>query len=225
MYPLESQDDLAMRLNGCACMYKGLAYVIRTSLRNDPNVVGIYPMRSPSTEVTLIKTDDPDFFVTDYKLGYINFISFKKADQGSVPHAAYVTRYPNRQQRQGLATGLLSYSTVCNKNPYNYHNLRDWSSQHADMLEDIYPTFQHALRLVIQHRGESPSVAFHSDWCIMAPDAYTVQLAHRDTVVGVYSPKKSLFQINTDIPGTSYLMKELEALGIGVEAYAGGTFT
>lgn len=211
MYALDRQEDVAMRLNGCACMYKGRAHLIRVVSNLPINVVQLTPMRAGSSKPVTVEITDPDFFVTGYNLGYINSNGFRKKDVGPGPvnlEAIYCMRSPYREQRQGLHSSNTRCYSLGGRAMAPIFNER-----FADMLENVYPSYQHALRLCVDNRDRVVSCAFHKDWAISVTDPFNVQLRHRQDLVGNYDFKKEAMVLDTDIPGVSYLIPDLRTTG------------
>lgn len=216
MYPLERYEDIQMRLNRCACMYKGKAYVIRTATNLPVNSVYLVDMRhmgGPQQDHIPVSVTDVDFFVSNYNLGYLNVRSLKKVDYdpNTAQEAIYVTRLPVRIQHQGLSTASLSWRNMTGNHYVTFN------SAFADMLEGNYPTAKHALRVVFEQRDRRGSCAFSNDWAIVAIDAYTIQLHYQENLVGTYDYRKKAFIINTDIPGVLYLVDDLKTLDLPFE--------
>lgn len=128
-----SVEDKMRRLHNTICLYKGEPIFVSANEYHG-NTVGIQALAAPTSKQAVVEYTEEDFDYKSFCLGYMNFSS----------HAVYLSRRPDRQNRQGL-----SFDTM-HQDPYIYHP-RDFMRTQAlvDCMKGVYPTIEQAIENVM----------------------------------------------------------------------------
>lgn len=221
MYPLESNEDIAMRLDQSVIMFDGKAKYCTVDRRATPAKLHLTSLREYGSESSVSNVDllDPRIEIGGFNIGYMNVYPINKKNEENAEYtfsAVFLSRRPDRQQKQGLSARSL-------------HAVSDsrvtisMNGQFADMLENVYPHWKHALRLAQEKRRLNAKIAFSANFAIGSRGALPY-LEFRGIEIGTYSPVSKAFSINADNPGISYILVEMDAAGIPYTTFKGGWF-
>lgn len=218
MWTVDTYEDLHMRLNGTAGLYDGVAVMIevrRQPAGSDVNVVTINSIRDGGRSISkIISSQDPKLNVNKFNNGFMN-CNLGRQDS---PYTIFLRRAPLRQQRQAFSLRVCSgfgiYGTGIVPNaPVSDYDIAG-NVGLCDLLEDSYPQWKQVRAKVSGLRNEKAAMAFSRDWALQTGEMGALNLWYQTTCVGYFSDKKSLAVINSDISGLSFVITDLDRLGI-----------
>lgn len=191
----ESVDDASMRLRNTLVLYKdqpviitGIAAgtekdeILRVLFKELPYTGGGNGDEGPFARAAALADDaakrkyisSKHFDIAPFKLGYVNHPKYG---------AFYVSRLPNRIQKQGFCAE--NYRGLTNQGqPVTWHTFVGCKESVAMIMGD-YPSFERAKGLI----GKSPSVAFCRDFSLMKDEVLPelIFLYHKGAKVGYVS--------------------------------------
>ena len=191
----ETVDDAKMRLRNTIVLYKGEPVYIRDVARGGGGDEILRVKFTPLPVADLNEGHDPfrakdleeeqrkyisskHFDIAPFKLGYVNF-------QGK-GGAFYVSRLPNRIQKQGLCAENFKGTT-------NYGGNVGFATfltckETLAMIAGRYPSFDEALRAL----NKVPAVAFDRDFCLVKDDVIPelTYLYHKGSKVGYFNTRE-----------------------------------
>lgn len=195
-----SKEDAAMRLHGTICMYDGSpVYVDATSPGStDPGKVFIYHLGDAiklGKGYKVVDYRDDKFVYKSPPLGYMFYEN----------KARYVSRIPDRKQRQGLSVDVVRV------NPYPEYNDSHFTSQAmSDCILGKYHTLTQAESLV---NNGVHSVPISRRLAIVRERRGVTALAFRGRTIG-YKEGDSYRLLN--IKEKPFLLKTIKAAGVPV---------
>lgn len=220
MYALDSFEDVQMRLDGTIALYNGVPVYVSAPLRRGStsetvNTVMITSIHDKGKSINkTISSMDKDFSVSGFRQGFVNSPPSKKTP----PYTGYLRRMPLRQQKQALSPASCSMTLLSagyTRTSALYIEDIPGHVGLADMLRGTYPTWQHVLAKVQEFAMQGSSMAFANDWAVMSTGSVKqIDLWYQLQRVGRYSDKRKKFLVSVDIPGMSFVLPELETLGL-----------
>lgn len=159
-YPTE--QDAKRRLDKSFLFYKNKPYFCRYAGLAGPRMLNLYDVRDTMKIIHTVPYDDPDISIAIPRLGYFNNEKYKKA--------MYLTRMPQRNQRDGLPYECL----MINKHFASFEDLQCKGLE--DMLIDKYPSIDKAIAKIKTHKScaFSKDYILRSDMSIMYADRILV---------------------------------------------------
>lgn len=219
MYALDSFEDVQMRLDGTIALYEGIPVYVTVPARrgavDNVNTVMITSIHDKGKSIQKnISSTEKAFVVSGFLQGFVNSPPAKKTP----PFTGYLRRMPMRQQKQALslasctmtllASGMTRTSGLYNEDVPGHVGL-------ADMLKGTYPSWQHVLAKVQEFAMQGSSMAFANDWAVMSTGSVQqIDLWYQLQRVGRYSDRRKKFLVSVDIPGMSFVLPELEKIGV-----------
>lgn len=200
-----NRTDARMRINGTICMYDGTPMYVMTDGVEDDLSVSIMPpedcFKHPKQQRRkTVKYTDDKFVYKSPGLGYVFF-------GGS---AYYVSRIPDRKQRQGL-----SYEVIfVKKTPAALSIANDsilYSEAMTKSMIGSFPSLKEAIDLVIS--GEAESVPISRAIAIRKVARSTIALDYRTKFIGTRDIGDNLFKL-LSFQEKPFLIKILAKEGI-----------
>jgi hypothetical protein len=204
------QEDTHLRLEKTVCMYKGVPVYCAVSMDFPVNTVHYCPietaMETQRARYKAVLCTSDEFSAKVPELGYLNYDT----------NAWYLTRVPERKQRQGL----VSTSVVSSPNINDMYDPHRWFFSEAmkDLLTNQYPTRREAIENVMNGIGGIPvkGSAFHKHCAIVRIDIGSIGLHYRGRLVATYDPSRDRFTLLPDLKDGSFLQIILGKIGVDV---------
>jgi len=204
--PYINQNDVHMRLNNTFCMYDGKLVFVVVNAGFDVGTITIYPADTlAASKAKMISVTDPKFSFILPELGYVNTEQF----------AVYLSKTPDRIQKQGLDTHVLR-AAVHNKKQYFDGSIVTlvYSPSFQDMLDNRYPSLQEALPAVLEKDKDSVAISKHVAVGSVARNMLC--LFYDSRPIGMYNRKRGIFTI-TDERIPTLILSRLNRLGVNYE--------
>lgn len=185
------REDVQMRLGGSVVRYKGEPVQCESTGSGDGLSVNLYTFDSikrGEPPFTKVHSSDIELDIRSPRLGYG---TYKK-------RAVYLSRRPERRQKQGLTTGCISVSA-----PSGLFSTREvgdlfFSDTLVNIIKGKYPTYDEAL-WTLQKGSSWRGMAFSYDLCLRKDDMDILKLDLRGDSIGWIPPKeKSLLVPETE---------------------------
>jgi hypothetical protein len=193
------QSDAKMRLDGTVCLYDGKP--VHVQVMDTKDMVRICPIDKVYTlhpaQWEQVKYTDDKFSYKSPPLGYVN----------SNGKATYLTRIPDRKQRQGLTLDII---TTRPKMLPGYSFEQSFYTQgYIDCVLNKYPTLDEALALL--EKGKAEAVAISRSTALSFLGRNVVGLNYKGRQVGIRNGHRwQLF----DQPQRPFLTKIMTKEGI-----------
>ena len=146
------QSDAKMRLDGTVCLFDGKPVLVQVADQKD--IVRICPVdkiHSIHPKMwDLVKYTDDKFSYKSPPLGYINY---KRS-------ASYLTRIPDRKQRQGLTLDVITARPKM-VSGYSLESAL-FSQGYIDCVANKYPTIDEATQTLESDKAESVAISRHT---------------------------------------------------------------
>lgn len=186
------QHDAMMRLDGTICMYEGFPFYVQ--VLPEKHCVSLFSLGDMAKVKTVKYTEDL-FSYKPFPLGYMNM------DNTSY----FLSRSPDRRQKQGLASGLVRFK---DRKPHG-----NWFPSMAlqNCIRGEYPKRIEAENSVIV--GVNDKCAFHRHLAVRRLNAFTLELLFRDRVIGFKGHQDAAYKLY-DAPDASFLYRTLPSMGV-----------
>lgn len=178
-----TKEDLNMRLDSTICMYQDAPVYVRTDLESaDPNAIVIYEMGKLNRYYKKILVTSDEFSLAPLPLGYINLNE----------NCCYVSRIPERRQKQGLSSQNLHIS-----NRYDVGSQWWTTKDFGNMVLGVYPTQRTAFNRVTNSDDENSwaACAFHRNFCYKKMDGNVIGMLYKERLIALYNDKSERFEL------------------------------
>lgn len=201
----DSWDDVRLRLNRTICMYRGRPYLVANEGIEPPSKdIYLYPLDYRERDVEphqvriRINHEDPEFECRSPELGYL----YWNGD------ATYVTRIPDRRQRQGITADVLRLDPRLMVGPHTLF----CSKAMEDCILGNHKSLQEAIVMI--ERGEARSVPVSRHFAIgRIQNNHVLGLYYRNRLIGTQNEYDQSFVLfpTRDL---SFLHKAASKLGL-----------
>lgn len=192
-----SREDASMRLNETICMWKGEPVYVHFRVNSESHTAVAIKDFHKRTREQIVEYTNDDFVYEAFPLGYMST---------SLHEAVYLTRVPERRQKQGLC-----------KNSINASNglmpVRDrwWKTKEFyNCIMGIHTKAPKAIQLM--NEG-IPGIVVGRHVAFRYVDHDVYSLVYRERVVGTYSPSIGVSNL-ISTPATSVFINVMEDLGL-----------
>jgi len=158
----DNLEDASSKLVGTYCLYKGKAITVKVISEVAENTFLFTASSMRDNKTVTGGIDEPEFNCSDYNIGYVNRLTA----------ATWFYRMPYKQYKQGLKQDQLG--KVASSLEFSNVEFKH-SAVVANMLENKYPTFTHALKALDDK--EAKIMAFHKNF------AATFDPLHEDYII------------------------------------------
>ena len=201
-----NKADARMRINGTICMYDGRAVYVEVD-ENVPDkeavkicaLADVYKHPSKRKQESVKYTDDK-FVYKSPLLGYMQ--------HGE--HAYYVTRIPDRKQRQGLSYEICTYKRHDGAPSLGMDTVL-YSQGMADCIEGRYLNLKEAINKLIDHGFKT--VPIHRHIAVGVVGGRTIALYYRTKFIGTKNTSDTHFKL-FDFVERPFLIKLLAKQGV-----------
>lgn len=174
-----TREDLSMRLDHTICFFGKKPYYLRVG-RDEFNfhIMRGFELTAKAKEIA-IDVRDAAFSMRSPTLGYINYY-----DQ-----AHYLSRIPDRRNKQGLNVG-----TIVSSNENGIDRGYFTSEFMHDMLVDKYPAQSLCLKR-LQAEHDLKSIAFNRNFCLRKLADNVIGMLYKERLVAIFDNESERFNL------------------------------